>query len=147
MKKKKLRVRLRGQADSQVELAATVWNPTFQNNLSENQIPSRQPNEVETRIQNLLRVEESHTFEATVSDRFVKESDEFGSGIEDKEDVYDQLVTIFTGLEPMEFDYGDTVTNKQGFISELSFEERAQQDNSVFRIDFTVLVGEPMGSN
>ena len=141
MNKKQLIITLQGGTGLQVELTATNWSPTFRNELNDFARPSTESGDVERKVQDLLRVEETHTFEATVSDEFVELSEYYDTQ-NGKEQVYFTLENVFKSVEPVKVEYGQV--EKEGYLTELSFEERANQDNSVLRIDFNLLVGNPM---
>lgn len=141
MNKKQLIITLQGGTGIELELTATNWSPTFRNELNDFARPSSESGDVERKVQDLLRVEETHVFEAKVSDEFVELSEYYVDG-SDKEDVYFALEEVFKSVEPVKVKYGRV--EKKGYLTELSFEERANQDNSVLRIDFNLLVGTPM---
>ena len=142
MNTKQLILEIVDDEDSDIELGATVWNPRLTNELNDFAKPSQTPQEVERRIQNMNQILEVHTFETVVDDQFIRGSDIYSSEVQDKEDVYALLDNIFKSVRLLRFKYGDL--EREGYLTELSFEERAQDDNSIFRIEFNFLVGRPM---
>jgi len=142
MNTKQLILEIIDDEDSDIELGATVWNPRLTNELNDFAKPSQTPQEVERRIQNMNQILEVHTFEAVVDNEFIEGSSVYGTGVDDKEDVYQLMDSIFKSVRLLRFKYGDL--EREGYLTELSFEERAQDDNSIFRIEFNFLVGRPM---
>jgi len=141
-----------GMKDFAIELGCTSWEKRMQNDLSDFARPSND-SDTERRAQNLNQVSENHIFNSLVSDEFVLKSeinDEVG-GVGDivdpveltsKEQIDTQITNYFTLNRRVTVEYGHIEAS--GYLTEYNVEEAAQQDNSVYRIDFNLLVSVPM---
>jgi len=125
------------------ELGCSKWNKKMQNELNDFSRPATDPNDIERRMQNLLRVQEVHNFTCYINDEFVRLSDN-NAGATTKEEVEESIDNIFRGRRLIEVKYGHV--DITGYMTEYSVEETWQSDGSVFRITFDLLVGTTMSS-
>ena len=144
-----------GQEDLAIELGCTSWEKRMQNDLSDFAKPSTE-SDVERRAQNLNQVSENHIFNSLVSDEFVVKSevnDEVGGvppfsdpvEVTSKEQIDTLLTNYFTLNRRLTVEYGHIEAT--GYLTEYNVEEAAQQDNSIYRIDFALLVSVPMSGS
>ena len=144
-----------GMEDSAIELGCTSWEKRMQNDLSDFAKPSTD-SDAERRAQNLNQISENHVFNSVVSDEFVVKSevnDEVGGvagfiepvELTSKEQIDAQLTNYFKLNRRVTVEYGHIEAT--GYLTEYNVEEAAQQDNSIYRIDFALLVSVPMSGS
>ena len=122
------------------ELAGTSWERRMSNDISDFSIPSLEDS-VERKAQNLNQIQENNIFNALVSDEFVAKSSN-NSGLSTKEEVESALKDLFESNTRINVQY--VHVDIKGYMTEYNVEETAQNSNSVFRVDFNLLVAEPM---
>ena len=132
----------RKSGGDKAELGVTVHNKRLQNEVNDFPEPKMDAVDVNRKIQNMNMLTEVHTFEAVIDDDLVNSSDVYGDSMETKEQVEQWMDMLFKSAAHLELEYGHI--NVEGYMTELSFEERAQDDNSTYRIELNFLVGRPM---
>lgn len=128
-----------------IELGCTSWNKRMQNELNDFAQPSLDEGDAERKIQNLNRIEEIHVFDSLISDEFIVKSDIYDGDIESKEEAESLIDEYFKLRRLLRIRYGHI--DVKGYLTEVSVEESAQNENSAFRISFNLLVGVPMTGN
>ena len=121
-----------------VELGGTQVKRDFKNKLSAHPITQDQTGETKTLALNLNRIKKNIEVSAKLDDEV---ADKQNGGL-DKEQVHDDVMTIFTSQKRVTLVYGDKVY--KGFISQLSIDEQSKQDNSVYAYKIRLTVAEDM---
>ena len=129
-----------GEPGQSLELAATSWERRMSNDISDFSIPSLE-DDVERKAQNLNQIQENHIFNALLSTEFLRLSDVV-TETETKEEADILLQNYFTSNTRVTVEYGHLELT--GYLTELNVEEEAQNSNSVFRVDFNLMIAEPM---
>ena len=145
-------------ADSQVfiDLALTSWRKDLQNDLSDFAEPST-GSDVQRRAQNLNQIEENHQVEALISNEFINHPDTefigfYNDEVTTKEDVEQEIDFMFKSNQLIRLSYGhigETAGQSAvtGYLTEVTVEETAASDNSVYRITFNLLRSVPMSGS
>lgn len=141
---KKLTIEVASSATT-IELGGTSWEKRKSNDISDFARPNTSGGNAERRAQNLNQIEENHIFNALVSDEFVQKATHEGLNLESKEDLEDSLDDFFESGLILRVQYGHV--DEEGYLTEYNVDERSQNGNSVFSINFTLLVAEPMSGS
>lgn len=131
-----------GTTGNEMELGVTSWEKRKSNDIGSFVRPNQE--DPERRANNFNQVEENHIFNTLVSDEFISKAEFMPDGVTTKEELETQMDEYFESQRLVEVQYGHI--QERGYITEYNVDEAANEDNSVFRINFTLLVCVPMSS-
>jgi len=138
----------------ELELPAENFNPRGNNNLTSFSVPDSDGGSFNRRALNLNRIELPITLKLDVDDDYASKNHD-GSGnrpnLSNKEDFLLELWNLFISGKHLELKATNDNTHPEiseftGYLSNMEWNERANQDNSIYQITLKFTVAEPMNS-
>jgi len=137
-----------------LEIPATSWRPTAQNQLTSFSRPKQDGGSTETRALNLNRITTEVSVTAKVTDAFARDNHD-GSGkrpaLNNKEEWVDELYTLFISGDRLTLEASNTKTVSQtssftGYLKAFDWQEEARTDNSTYKVTLKLIEAVALNS-
>lgn len=122
-----------------VQLGGTEIKYDSKNKLNESNLAQEQSGQTRTLALNLNQITEQHEITAVIDDTV---ADKLNGSYDNKEEVKNQLKTIYKSQREVDFVYGNETHT--GFIQQLSITEKSDSDASFYRIKARHLTSDSM---